>query len=100
MQNSVQRIEFDYELCSICMESLNENNPIETLKECQHRFHLICIQKWFKQKACCPCCRHVYQVHDEPSKRGVFILVLKLNFCVYLRTKKDADCFIKHSNGY
>jgi len=90
MQNSVQRIEFDYELCSICMESLNENNPIETLKECQHRFHLICIEKWFKQKACCPCCRHIYHIHDEPSHFTFFILINYFTFFIYFRIKTNA----------
>jgi len=78
MQNCVQRSEYDYELCSICMELLNNNNQIEILNECQHRFHLICIEKWFKQKACCPCCRHAYQIHDEPSNTtlGFFLKLL------------------------
>ncbi len=68
MQNCVQRIEYDYELCSICMELLNDNDQIEILNECKHRFHLICIQKWFKQKPCCPCCRHLYQFINQTSK--------------------------------
>jgi hypothetical protein len=42
-------------------------NQIKILNECQHHFHSICIEKWFKQKAYCPCCRYIYQVHDEPS---------------------------------
>ena len=67
MQNCVQKIEYDYELCSICMECLNNSNPIEILSECKHRFHQICIEQWFKEKLCCPCCRHNYQSHYQPS---------------------------------
>lgn len=68
MQNCVQKIEYDYELCSICMELLNYNNyQIQILNQCKHRFHSDCIEKWFKEKPCCPCCRHIYQIHDQPS---------------------------------
>lgn len=70
LQVCVQRIEVEREPCSICMEPLNgqEENSVKTLDICQHRFHGNCIDKWFKQKSCCPCCRHVYRTHDEPSK--------------------------------
>ncbi|CAF1189857.1 unnamed protein product, partial [Adineta ricciae] len=69
MQMCVQRIEIEREPCSICIEPLynNDLNPVKTLDQCQHRFHSKCIEKWFKEKPCCPCCRHVYQDHDEPS---------------------------------
>lgn len=70
MQICVQRMETEREPCSICIEPLyeNGNNPVKILDICQHRFHSKCIDKWFEEKPCCPCCRLVYQNHDEPSK--------------------------------
>ena len=70
MQLCVQRVEVEREPCSICMESLNGHldNPVRVLDACQHRFHTTCIEKWFRHKPCCPCCRHIYHLHDEPSK--------------------------------
>ena len=75
LQLCVQRIEVEREPCSICMEPLNdqEDQPVKTLAVCQHRFHADCIDKWFKQKSCCPCCRHFYRTHDEPSNTCPFI---------------------------
>ena len=67
MQICVQKSETDYEVCSICMELLNENNEIKILDQCKHRFHSNCIQKWFQFKSCCPCCRQVYQNNNLPS---------------------------------
>jgi hypothetical protein len=75
MQNCVQKIEYDYELCSICMDLLNDENQIEILNECKHRFHQTCIQKWFKQKNCCPCCRHIYHNNYQPSKEIIFYIL-------------------------
>ena len=72
MQNCVQQIEYDYELCSICMEFLNDSSPIEILSQCKHRFHQICIEQWFRQKPCCPCCRQSYQIHYQPSETFLF----------------------------
>jgi hypothetical protein len=82
MQICVQRMEIEREPCSICIEPLydNPNNPVKILDICQHRFHSKCIEKWFKEKPCCPCCRHVYQNRDEPSKFKMEILFSILFF--------------------
>jgi hypothetical protein len=82
MQICVQRSEKDREPCSICMEPLNGNlnNPVKILNICRHRFHSNCIEKWFKQKPCCPCCRHVYQVHDEPCEISVLLFLFLFLF--------------------
>jgi hypothetical protein len=92
MQICVQRIEDEREPCSICMEPLNRNlsNSVRTLDICQHRFHSKCIEKWFEEKPCCPCCRHIYQTHDEPSKT---IISFFLNsFIIFILFKNRNDC--------
>ncbi|CAF1003816.1 unnamed protein product [Rotaria sordida] len=89
MQICVQRMEIEREPCSICIEPLygSYNNPVKILDICQHRFHSKCIEKWFKEKPCCPCCRHVYQNHDEPkfkrSRRDHFNVFHSHNFNYY-----------------
>ena len=41
-------------ICSICHSSLDSG--IETL-DCDHRFHTMCVQMWFRYKSTCPLCR-------------------------------------------
>ena len=79
MQRCVQQIEIEREPCSICMERLygEKVNPVRTLSSCQHRFHENCIEKWFKQKRCCPCCRHNYQNDFEPSNDDRFDFIFE-----------------------
>ena len=43
--------------CSICLEPINEDNLEVT--ECNHRFHHICLQRWFERSNSCPLCRHL-----------------------------------------
>lgn len=43
--------------CSICLESLANNTKIVTTKECNHKFHLSCLNKWVKENPSCPYCR-------------------------------------------
>lgn len=44
-----------YELCSICLESM-ENNLVQTV--CKHIFHEKCLTEWNKRNIMCPLCRH------------------------------------------
>ena len=87
MQICVQRIEIEREPCSICIEPLygNAANPVKILDICQHSFHSKCIEKWFQEKPCCPCCRHVYLTHDEPSRIDLVNLLLFLLLLLLLR---------------
>lgn len=40
--------------CSICLNLLN--NDIVQLK-CEHKYHKVCIDEWYKIKTTCPMCR-------------------------------------------
>jgi len=45
------------EICIICLEEFNIDKAITTL-ECNHSYHLECINDWFKnKKTTCPCCK-------------------------------------------
>lgn len=53
------------EECTICLDTLNKGDPIETLP-CKHIFHKVCIEEWLKQgKAVCPTCRRGIFDDDE-----------------------------------
>lgn len=42
--------------CSICLKDINDNNKFIT--DCNHIFHIECINKWYKISHRCPLCRH------------------------------------------
>ena len=46
--------------CPICLEELTE----ETIKklDCNHSFHINCIDIWIETKRSCPICRHIIYV--------------------------------------
>ena len=46
--------------CSICLETINNNNNTILLKDCNHIFHYECIKKWIIEKetdSSCPLCK-------------------------------------------
>ncbi|KAI8918383.1 hypothetical protein DFJ77DRAFT_292048 [Powellomyces hirtus] len=46
------------DICPICIESFNEDEPIRELIPCQHYFHSACIEPWLtKRNGVCPLCR-------------------------------------------
>ena len=64
--------------CAICIDrcSINENVGI---LPCKHKFHDICINKWFDTKKSCPLCRKNYQIpmlNDGPNMSDVQIEIL------------------------
>lgn len=44
--------------CAICQDSMEEGQAIRTLTSCNHLFHKICIDSWFRSNVHCPTCRH------------------------------------------
>ena len=42
--------------CSICLENININDSCVNL-ECNHKFHLRCIEQWCQSHNTCPVCR-------------------------------------------
>ena len=43
--------------CSICLKSFIFNDIIREL-DCNHKFHILCIDKWFEKNISCPNCRY------------------------------------------
>ncbi|KAL1919793.1 uncharacterized protein VTP21DRAFT_1724 [Calcarisporiella thermophila] len=57
------------DVCPICLEVVGEGELVRRL-DCQHEFHVDCIDQWFvgKQSSCCPTCKAELQFFDEPTK--------------------------------
>lgn len=49
--------------CSICLDNLKkEGEECVTTYECNHNFHLKCLNSWVKTRPSCPLCRHDLRV--------------------------------------
>lgn len=44
--------------CAICTEEFVEGVCVRVLPNCNHRFHMECIDKWLRSHSSCPTCRH------------------------------------------
>ena len=42
--------------CMVCHDILKQGKMVKRL-DCSHIFHSTCINKWLKQKLCCPLCK-------------------------------------------
>lgn len=64
--------------CSICLESINARDRIVNL-QCEHTFHLSCIERWCESHNSCPLCRasidEEIQQNQNQNQRRQRILV-------------------------
>ena len=50
-------------ICSICLDTIEDDSSLYKLMPCEHEFHADCIVKWFRKKEdACPNCR------DKPNQ--------------------------------
>ena len=49
--------ENEEEICSICRQSLNDQEICRQIKRCQHCFHCACLDAWIIRHPTCPMCR-------------------------------------------
>ena len=49
--------EEEEESCAVCLEAFRKKERARELP-CKHRFHSLCIGKWFKEHIVCPLCRY------------------------------------------
>ncbi|KAF6150141.1 hypothetical protein GIB67_023096 [Kingdonia uniflora] len=43
--------------CSICLADYKGNDMLRLLPDCEHLFHLSCVDPWLRQNPTCPVCR-------------------------------------------
>ncbi|PTB62188.1 hypothetical protein BBK36DRAFT_1172745 [Trichoderma citrinoviride] len=65
--------ETTFVVCAICLETLQEDDPIRKLS-CDHIFHSLCLAKWFlKRHETCPLCKASFMRTPEKPKSPVQI---------------------------
>jgi len=55
------------EVCTICQDTIEANQPARLINYCEHWFHTNCIDVWFQQNVHCPVCRHDIRILDNVS---------------------------------
>ncbi|KAJ9131046.1 hypothetical protein P3X46_033812 [Hevea brasiliensis] len=51
--------------CAICLADFANGDKLRNLPKCNHRFHVVCIDKWLISNSSCPTCRD--KLHSLPS---------------------------------
>ena len=55
------------EVCAICQDTIEDNQPARLINYCEHWFHTNCIDVWFQQNVHCPVCRHDIRILEDLS---------------------------------
>ena len=56
-----------YDKCSICRETLCNNDIIRKINTCEHLFHMNCIDTWLETNTMCPICRNDLRENDTTN---------------------------------
>lgn len=57
-EDNLQNLNVNEESCSICLDTMRDENTLYTIPECNHKFHNTCIIGWFRSDhGECPLCR-------------------------------------------
>jgi len=59
--------------CAICLSEFSDGDKIRFLPNCNHRFHVHCIDKWLLSHSSCPTCRNFLK--STPSLHSLHVLV-------------------------
>ena len=52
--------------CSICLGSFELNSEVQSMNNCDHKFHPACIRHWLSINELCPICRQSFRVKPTP----------------------------------
>ncbi|KAL5158231.1 RING-H2 finger protein ATL73 [Glycine soja] len=52
-------------ICAICLTEFSDGDRIRFLPNCNHRFHVDCIDKWLLSHSSCPTCRNLLKPTDS-----------------------------------
>ncbi|KAF8051938.1 hypothetical protein N665_1641s0003 [Sinapis alba] len=61
--------------CSICLGEFNEDESLRLLPNCNHIFHVVCIDRWLNSHSNCPLCRGKIIVPTTQETDHVFVVM-------------------------
>ncbi|CAN7070629.1 unnamed protein product [Brassica oleracea var. botrytis] len=61
--------------CSICLGEFNEEESLRLLPNCNHIFHVVCIDRWLTSHSNCPLCRGKIIVPTTQETDHVFMVM-------------------------
>lgn len=59
------------DICTICQDSIEENQEVRKINFCNHYYHRNCIDVWFRSNVHCPTCRHDIRDNQENNQPQV-----------------------------
>ncbi|WJX48123.1 RING-type E3 ubiquitin transferase [Trifolium repens] len=62
--------------CSICLSEYQPKETLRSIPECNHYFHVACIDEWLKMNGTCPICRNSLEAY---STTGPYLASLLLS---------------------
>ncbi|XP_008775696.1 RING-H2 finger protein ATL64-like [Phoenix dactylifera] len=61
--------------CAVCLAEFEEGEKVRSLPRCGHRFHIECIDMWFRSHATCPLCRTAVEAAPPPVNSTISVQV-------------------------
>ena len=61
--------------CAVCLSEFEKNQTGRVLPECNHGFHLECIDMWFLSNSTCPLCRTPVQLSPDPGHNPANVII-------------------------
>jgi hypothetical protein len=55
-------------ICTVCQDSIINSDIVRRIRACNHSYHLICIDQWFRRSVFCPSCRHDVRNLSTPGQ--------------------------------
>lgn len=62
--------------CSVCLSEFQENESLRLLPQCNHAFHIPCIDTWLRAHTNCPMCRARIVSNKAPISSSENVIVL------------------------
>ena len=82
-------------MCSICLDFMNDERVLYIIPECNHKFHTMCVLQWFRSEHSeCPLCR---RKPDQSQHNNTKLFPLIIN---YARRKDAPKNLVSMANKY
>lgn len=65
--------------CPICLAEFGEGEKVRVLPNCNHAFHMECIDKWLTSRSSCPMCRHSLNLLNRNKKPECAAAISQVN---------------------